>query len=118
VAGDAAAGGAQDVFLSRLHVRYDAEHFPEDLVFQETGDRTNFQGRYVLRHPWRGQATCDAANTYRRQLPARLDEEARNLARLTGWPIDEVRRKIGASKIAARPDEPTWYERLRRAISR
>ena len=42
---------AQDVFLTRLHVRYDADHFPEDLTFQETADRTNFQGRYVLRHP-------------------------------------------------------------------
>ena len=28
--------GAQNVFLTRLHVRYDAAHFPEDLVFQET----------------------------------------------------------------------------------
>ena len=43
-------GGTPDAFLTRLHVRYDNAHFPEDLVFQETGDRTNFQGRYVLRH--------------------------------------------------------------------
>jgi len=35
----------QNVFVTRLHVRYDQAHFPEDLVFQETGDRTNFQGR-------------------------------------------------------------------------
>ena len=40
---------AQDVFVTRLHVRYDRENFPEDLVFQETGDRQNFQGRYVIR---------------------------------------------------------------------
>ena len=53
---------AQDVFVTRLHVRYDAEHFPEDLVFQETGDRTNFQGRYVLRHPWNGSADCDGGH--------------------------------------------------------
>ena len=46
---------SQDVFLTRLHVRYDAAHFPEDLVFQETADRTNFQGRYVLRHEWKGE---------------------------------------------------------------
>ena len=45
----------QDVFITRLHVRYDAAHFPEDLVFQETADRTNFQGRYVLRHAWKGE---------------------------------------------------------------
>ena len=55
----AAAGrpcaGAQNVFLTRLHLRYDAAHFPEDLVFQETADRENFQGRYILRHPWTGE---------------------------------------------------------------
>src|SRR5262245_43328088 len=43
--GGGRTGGGQDVFLTRLHVRYDADHFPEDLVFQETADRTNFQGR-------------------------------------------------------------------------
>src|SRR5262245_7177360 len=38
-ADDAASSGPPNVFLSRLHVRYDNAHFPEDLVFQETGDR-------------------------------------------------------------------------------
>src|SRR6185436_6508996 len=80
-------GGAQNVFVSRLHVRYDAQHFPEDLVFQETADRENFQGRYVLRHPWRGSATCDAAQHYRGELTTRQEQEAQNLARLTGWSI-------------------------------
>ncbi len=51
-----------DVFLSRLHVRYDSAHFPEDLVFQETGDRANFQGRYVLRHAWTGGEACSGRN--------------------------------------------------------
>ena len=53
-------GGATDVFVTRLHVRYDKDHFPEDLIFQETGDRQNFQGRYILRHPWTGTASCPA----------------------------------------------------------
>jgi hypothetical protein len=119
----AATGGAQDVFLSRLHVRYDAAHFPEDLVFQETGDRENFQGRYVLRHPWRGQATCEAAVEYRKELAMRQAEEARNLANLTGWPLDDIRRKMGGLKIAAEPQpvetaEAVWYRRLWRAIAR
>ncbi len=58
----------QDVFLTRLHVRYDAAHFPEDLVFQETADRANFQGRYVLRHEWKGEAgACEAARRYSRR---------------------------------------------------
>jgi hypothetical protein len=104
-----AAGQPQDVFLSRLHVRYDATTFPEDLVFQETGDRQNFQGRYVLRHPFRGRATCAAAAAYRTALSKRQDQEARNLAHLTGWPLEEIRRKMGAAKIAA---HSTWYQRL------
>src|SRR5438132_592092 len=48
------SGGAANAFLTRLHVRYDRAHFPEDLVFQETGDRQNFQARYVLHHAWEG----------------------------------------------------------------
>ena len=63
---------SRDVYVTRLHVRYDRAHFPEDLVFQQTGDRENFQGRYVLRHPWQGEAKCDAAKRYSsRKLPKR-----------------------------------------------
>ena len=52
-------GQARDVFVTRLHVRYDREHYPQDLRFQETSDRTSFQGRYVLRHAWTGRtAVC------------------------------------------------------------
>ena len=56
---------ARDVFITRLHLRYTGATFPEDLVFQETGDRTNFQGRYVIRHPWQGSPdACRAARDY------------------------------------------------------
>ena len=72
--------GAPNVFLTRLHVRYDNAHFPEDLVFQETGDRANFQGRYVLRHAWTGADTCSAAAAYRQTLRERRAREAEQLA--------------------------------------
>jgi hypothetical protein len=81
------------VFITRLHVRYDREHFPEDLVFQETGDKTNFQGRYVMRHAWHGQVTCVRAQEYLKELPKRREQEARNLASLTGWKIEDIREK-------------------------
>ncbi|ASC73048.1 uncharacterized protein XM38_040100 [Halomicronema hongdechloris C2206] len=42
-------GGPPNVYLTRLHVRYRRDTFPEDLVFQETGNRRNFQGRYVIK---------------------------------------------------------------------
>jgi hypothetical protein len=102
-------GGAADVFVTRLHVRYDAAHFPEDLVFQETADRGNFQGRYVLRHPWKGEATCEAAERYRESLRARVEQGAGALASLTGWPIEEIRRKVGALPGG---DGRTWWQKL------
>jgi hypothetical protein len=82
-----------NVFITRLHVRYDREHFPEDLVFQETGDRTNFQGRYVLRHPWHGEVKCAAGREYVDSLPKRREKEAQTLANLTGWKIEGIRAK-------------------------
>ena len=103
-------GGPQEVFLTRLHVRYDAAHFPEDLVFQETGDRQNFQARYVLRHPFKDarNSTCPAAEEYRRDLGKRQEAEAQNLATLTGWRIDDIRKEIGVSA----PDEKKWWQKL------
>jgi hypothetical protein len=89
--------GPQNVFVTRLHVRYTADRFPEDLVFQETADRTNFQGRYVLRHPFTGAASCEAGKRYFSELTARRDREAQQLATLTGWSIDDIRKKMGPS---------------------
>ena len=104
-------GQAQNVFLTRLHVRYDAIHFPEDLIFQETSDRSNFQARYILRHAWTGTDECPAAATYRQQLRERYEREAQTLATLTGWNIGDIRK---AMNIAALPtsDDTKWYQRL------
>ncbi len=103
---------ARDTFVTRLHVRYDSEHFPDDLRFQETADRTNFQGRYVLRHAWNGDRTCQAGEQYLSTLPDRFEREAQTLASLTGWEIDEIRRRMDFS-APPRPsgDEP-WWRRL------
>jgi hypothetical protein len=107
-------GGAQDVFVTRLHLRYTGRTFPEDLMFQETADRSNFQGRYVIRHPWRGEGRCEAADAYRRALPERLDREAQTLASLTGWELEDIRRRIGLGAGAPSGAEPSkkWWERL------
>ena len=93
------------MFLTRLHVPYDNAHFPEDLVFQETADRTNFQGRYVLRHAWQGEESCPAAGAYRRSLRDRQEEEAQRLSSASGWDISEIRKKmdIGAEGPQAQP---------------
>jgi hypothetical protein len=104
--------GGPEVFLSRLHVRYDAAHFPEDLVFQETGDRDNFQGRYVLNHPWRGGGTCEKAAAYRQMLGARREKEARNLASLTGWSIDSIRGQMNLPAGEGRAGNEPWWKGL------
>ena len=107
-------GGSAGVFLTRLHLRYDAPHFPEDLAFQETGNRDSFQGRYVLRHAWKGGATCEAAAHYRHELRRRWDREGRNLAELTGWNLEDVRRRMNlrAGKAARAPAAEPWWQRL------
>jgi MYXO-CTERM domain-containing protein len=85
VAGAVASGEvppdfAQNLTLTRLHVRYGKDVLGEDLVFRAAspieGGRgvpgpkgelprgasassfNNFQGRYVIRHPWTGPVTC------------------------------------------------------------
>ncbi len=103
------AGQAQEVFLTRLHVRYDANHFPEDLVFQETADRSNFQGRYILRHPYSGEITCDALQ-YRQELRRRQEQESKNLASLTGWGIERIRQKMNLDEKSI--DSRKWYEKI------
>lgn len=101
----------QNVFLTRLHVRYDAAHFPEDLMFQETADRSNFQARYILRHPWTGSDDCSAAAAYRQQLRERYEREAQTLASLTGWNISEIRKTMNMPSLPA-AGEKKWYQRL------
>jgi len=110
-------------FVSRLHARYDAAHFPEDLVFQETSNQDNFQGRYVLRHPFKGTSQCLEATRYDGDLNARREREAQNLAQLTGWKIEDIRRKVQTVKItetapdAALPAPAPWYRRVWASLS-
>jgi hypothetical protein len=108
---DEANNQPPNVFLSRLHVRYDNAHFPEDLVFQQTGDRANFQGRYVLRHAWTGGEACTAASEYLVALADRHAKEAEQLSRLTGWNIADIRAKMGP-ELPARARPAAWWERL------
>jgi len=100
-----------NVFITRLHVRYDAEHFPDDLRFQQTGDRSNVQGRYIIRHPWTGPTGCQAVAAYRATLALRYQGQAENLASLTGWDLGDIRRKMGPDLFPALDERP-WWRRL------
>ena len=67
--------GAQNALLTRLHVRYTPQTFPEDLMLVQTRDRENWQTRYVVQNPFEGslqqcqqkaagrscEAACDSA---------------------------------------------------------
>ncbi len=103
--------GASPVMVTRMHVRYTADSFPEDLVFQETADRDNFQGRYVLRHAWKGKRDqCEAAKSYFDGVARRHEEEAKTLAELTGWPLAEIRSKMELGGSGSKPDR--WWDKL------
>lgn len=97
---------SSNVFVTRLHVRYTRNKFPEDLMFQTTNNRELFQGRYVMRHAFMGEASCSAGKQYRRSLPYRFEQEAQTLARLTGWDIQTIRNKL--PKLQAQT--LSWWE--------
>ena len=102
--------GAQPVMLTRLHVRYTPETFPEDLMFQETKDRQNFQTRYVLRHP--AQVTpeaCPEAKAYLDGVARRQEQEAQQLATLTGRDINGIRKKLS---LPPAPATKPWWDNL------
>lgn len=99
------------VFITRLHVRYTRDKFPEDLKFHETTNRQFFQGRYVIRHPFRGAITCDAGKEYLTRTYRRQEEEVHTLAKLTGWDKNEIRSKVNFV-TAAKPPDANWWDSL------
>ncbi|HLP87507.1 MAG TPA: DUF2330 domain-containing protein, partial [Nostocaceae cyanobacterium] len=102
-----------NVFITRLHVRYTRDKFPEDLVFQETSNQESFQGRYVLQHPFKGEMKCAAGKQYQRSLRPRFEKEAQTLANLTNWKIQDIRKKMelttGSFKTSWWDDIFSWF---------
>lgn len=109
---------ARDVYVTRLHVRYDAKSFPEDLKFKTTGDRSNFQGRYILRHAYDGEMKCEAAEDYKREVNKRKETEIKTLANLTGWKTGDIRDRIEESGVGGFFDvskpasDPQWWKKI------
>lgn len=94
-----------NIFITRLHVRYTRDKFPEDLQFQETVNRQSFQGRYIIRHPFKEEASCTEAQNYHNSVKERQEKEAQTLAKLTGWNLDEIRNKINFVE----PQSKEWW---------
>jgi hypothetical protein len=102
-----------DVFLTRLHLRYDTRHFPEDLVLHETGDRVNWQARYVIHHAYAGNDECPERKAYIKSLWQRRKNEATNYAMLTGADEGAVRQRMGVRDDWSQGDEAlNWWERI------
>jgi hypothetical protein len=111
VSGDTRQGAK--VMLTRLHVRYTPETFPEDLAFQETSDRQNYQTRYVLRHAAKIKPdACPAARDYLLKAAARKENDAQTLASLTGWEVEAIRAKSGLAL-----DDPGYWGRFWRWLN-
>jgi hypothetical protein len=99
---------SRSVFITRLHIRYNRDKFPEDLTFKETSNQELFQGRYVLRHAFKGEMNCEAGKEYQRSLRPRFEKEAQTLASLTGWNIADIRRKMNISSLPTPVETPFW----------
>jgi hypothetical protein len=98
-----------NVYITRLHVRYTRNKFPEDLMFQTTSNRESFQGRYVLQHPFTGNLQCSAGREYKRSLSRRFEKEAQTLAQLTNWNIQDIRKKM---QLSVGNFKTSWWETL------
>ena len=73
-----------DVYFTRMHVRYNRDKFPQDLVFQVTPNKENYQARYIVTHPASGDFNCDEGKKYLKALKQRRSDELEMLAFLTG----------------------------------
>jgi hypothetical protein len=73
-----------DVYFTRLHVRYNRNSFPQDLAFQITPNKENYQARYIITHPANGDFNCAAGKKYLQDLKRRRVGEMESLKDLTG----------------------------------
>ncbi len=75
---------SDNVYFTRLHVRYNRKSFPQDLMFQVTPNTDNYQARYVITHPATGDFNCEAGKKYLKELKQRRADELEMLTYLTG----------------------------------
>ncbi len=108
--------GGVPVFVTRLHVRYDARRFPEDLSFKITQDNSNFQGRYIVRHPWTGAVACPAGQEYVKQVVMQQEKRAQALAALTGWDLSQIRTRMAL--VSSPAQSKSWSERIKALFRR
>jgi hypothetical protein len=99
------------VFFTRLHVRYNRQSFAQDLMFQTTPNKENFQARYIITHPASGDMSCDAGKKYLKDLKEKRKKEMKMLAYLTGKGMDEWNDEL-ASENDEQGDTESMYAAL------
>jgi len=97
-----------DVFFTRLHVTYDRKNFPQDLMFQETPNRENFQARYVIHHPAYGTFDCSEGKRYVNEVMQRRKDELNELAMLTGWDVSIYQGYLSGFNTYTPQQEPRY----------
>ena len=71
------------------------------------------QGRYIVRHEWKGTEDCAGADAYRASLRERRQKQAETLADLTGWPVSDMRRRMSVGEDwSVAGDHQRWWERM------
>jgi hypothetical protein len=92
-------------FITRLHLRYQRDRFPEDLIFQETNNQSLFQSRYISHQTYGQTIYCgrQRSDQYHRWVAERQHRQIANAVRLTG----RRRAEIEAQTTATRNVTPT-----------
>ena len=89
------SGGAVPVKLTRLHVRYTPRTFPEDLMFIQTGDRRNWQARYIVQNPYGGSVSECAERVGKMECATMCNDR-----------VSEVRAALGSQETNQEPETP------------
>ncbi len=107
------SGSAQNALLTRLHVRYTAQTFPEDLMLVQTRDRENWQTRYVVQNPFEGSMQQCQQKTNGQACEASCNSAYGPFAR-DGSPIEAQRaqcvQSCQASQAASLEQARRYYE--------
>ena len=92
--GNTNGSGSQNVYVTRLHARFDTAHFPEDIILNETRDRESFVPRYLVPTPSTAHVVCPAGRDYQESLSNRAWHQAQELQKLTGWSASDIMIKM------------------------
>jgi hypothetical protein len=100
--------GSDNVYFTRLHIRYNRRSFPQDLMFQETPNKESYQARYIITHPATGDLSCEAGKAYLSDLKIRRKEELETLSFLTGKGYTDWDAAMNEPKGTSVPEEDSY----------